>query len=528
VGGRRIDALAAPYAGSPTATYRNPVLFADYSDPDVVRAGDDYYMTSSSFQVVPGLPILHSRDLVSWTLVGHAAARLPSPDFDRAQHGNGIWAPSLRHHDGWFWIYVGDPDRGLFMTRARDPRGPWEPLTLVQEAKGLIDPCPLWDDDGSLYLVHAWAKSRAGFNGVLTVRRLSPDGRRVIGAGTNVFEGRDRHPTIEGPKIYKRGGWYYIFAPAGGVKTGWQTVLRSRSVLGPYEDKVVLAQGASPVNGPHQGAWVDTASGEDWFLHFQDRGAYGRIVHLQPLAWKNDWPVIGDDRDGDGTGEPVLEWTRPRVPAPALAAPELPGDSFDGPELGLQWQWHGNPSPGWASLSARPGFLRLAAVPHSGTLWSATHLLLQKLPAPAFSATVRLDPSGLRPGERAGLVVMGTDYALLAVERTARGFRLVRATAKAADQGGAEVQEETVPVDGTPLYLRVSIAPEAVAQFASSGDGTVFVPRGPAFTAQPGRWIGAKVGLVASAPTSAATGHADFDAFTLAVLPVPVAAGSAS
>ncbi|MET0556155.1 MAG: family 43 glycosylhydrolase, partial [Vicinamibacteria bacterium] len=160
-------------------TYRNPVLYADYSDPDVVRVGDDFYLVASSFTSVPALPILHSRDLVNWTIVGHAAATLPAPDFDTPQHGKGIWAPSLRHHDGYFWIYVGDPDRGIFMTRARDPRGPWEPLHLLQRASGWIDPCPLWDHDGSMYLVHAWAKSRAGFNGVLSVRRLTPDGRAV-------------------------------------------------------------------------------------------------------------------------------------------------------------------------------------------------------------------------------------------------------------------------------------------------------------------------------------------------------------
>jgi beta-xylosidase len=257
------------------------ILFADYSDPDVIRVGDDYYLVSSSFQAVPGLPILHSRDLVNWTIVGHAVDRLPSPDFDRPQHGNGMWAPSLRHHDGWFWIYVGDPDRGIYMTRARDARGPWEPLTLVKEAKGWIDPCPLWDDDGSMYLVHAWAKSRAGFNGVLHVNRLSPDGRRVVDDGVMVFDGRERHPTIEGPKFYKRNGWYYIFAPAGGVKRGWQTVLRSKHVYGPYEDKIVLE------GGLHQGALVD-----EWFVHFQDRGAYGRIVHRQPVRWINDWPEM--------------------------------------------------------------------------------------------------------------------------------------------------------------------------------------------------------------------------------------------
>ena len=253
------------------------VIFADYSDPDVIRAGNDYYLTASSFDQVPALPILHSRDLVNWRLIGYAAETLPF----EPQPGGGVWAPSLRHHDGWFWIYFGDPDRGIYMTRARDARGPWEPLTLVKEAKGWIDPCPLWDDDGSMVLVHAWAKSRAGFNSVLHVNRLSADGRRVVDEGTLVFDGREKHPTIEGPKFYKRNGWYYIFAPAGGVKRGWQTVLRSKNVFGPYEDKIVLE------GGLHQGAWV-----EDSFLHFQDLGAYGRVVHRQKLRWVNDWPEI--------------------------------------------------------------------------------------------------------------------------------------------------------------------------------------------------------------------------------------------
>ena len=222
----------------------------------------------------PALPILHSRDLVNWTIVGHAAARLPSPRYDTPQHGKGVWAPSLRVHDGRFWIYFGDPDLGIFMTSAVDPRGPWEPLTLVQSASGWIDPCPLWDDDGSVYLVHAWAKSRAGFNSVLTLRRLSADGRRLADdTAVTVFDGTTSHPTIEGPKFYKRDGYYYIFAPAGGVTNGWQTVLRSKSVTRTVRGAHRAEARAHAVNGPHQGGWIETPSGESWFMHFQDRGA---------------------------------------------------------------------------------------------------------------------------------------------------------------------------------------------------------------------------------------------------------------
>ncbi|MFZ2492883.1 MAG: pectinesterase family protein, partial [Thermoanaerobaculia bacterium] len=449
-------------------------VFADYSDPDVIRVGEDYFLVASSFQAVPGLPILQSRDLKQWTLVGHAVTRLPSPDFDRPQHGNGLWAPSIRHHGGFFWIYVGDPDRGLFMTRAKDVRGPWEPLTLVKAAKGWIDPCPLWDDDGSMYLVHAWAKSRAGFNGVLTVNRMSPDGRAVLDEGTVVFDGRERHPTIEGPKFHKRNGWYYIFAPAGGVKRGWQTVLRSKNVFGPYEDKIVLEQGTTSVNGPHQGAWID-----DSFIHFQDRGAYGRILHRQKLAWVNDWPEIGRG----GEPEPV-----DRVPAPTIQT----SDEFDGPAPGLQWQWQGNPSKRWFAL--RGGRLRLSATPDN--LWSATNLLLQKFAAPAFSATTLVDASSLKNGERAGLVILGADYAALTIGKSDGRVVLHRVTARNADRDGAESEEASVTLPRGPVRLRVDVSPEAICRFSYAPAGEeAFKPIGRAFVARPGRWIGAKVGL---------------------------------
>ena len=489
-------------------TYVNPVLHADYSDPDVVRVGDDFYLTASSFNSVPALPVLHSRDLVNWTLVGHAAPRLPSPDFDAPQHGKGVWAPSLRHRDGFYWIYYGDPDRGIYMTRARDPRGPWEPLHLVHAAKGWIDPSPLWDDDGQMYLVHAWAKSRAGFNSVLHVRRLSPDGRSVVGEGTQVFEGTARHPTIEGPKFYKRAGWYYVFAPAGGVAEGWQTVLRSRNVLGPYEDRIVLARGTTDVNGPHQGGWVDTPGGEDWFVHFQDKGAYGRIVHLQPMRWKDDWPVMGDDPDGDGTGEPVRGRAKPAVRGTVAPAVPATSDEFDSGSLGPQWQWQANPDPSWASL--RGGALRLRAVATPGpSLWTAGSLLLQKWPAPAFTARARLDANALRVGDEAGLVVFGLDYATLAVQRTAQGLSLRRVLCAGADKGASETVEAAVAVEGGPVELTVDIAADASCRFAYAQGGKRH-PIGGAFAAKPGLWVGAKVGLFAK---GAGDGHADFEWF---------------
>ncbi|HSJ66536.1 MAG TPA: glycoside hydrolase 43 family protein, partial [Anditalea sp.] len=214
-------------------TYINPIIHADYSDPDVVRVGEDFYMTASSFNAIPGLPILHSKDMVNWNLVGYALDRqVPVEHFQKPQHGNGVWAPAIRFHEGEYYIYWGDPDFGIYMVKTKDPAGQWEAPVLVEEGKGLIDPCPLWDEDGKAFLVHAYAGSRAGIKSILVVKPMNAEGTKTTGTGRLVFDGHENHPTVEGSKFYKRNGYYYIFAPAGGVSTGWQLILRSRDPYG--------------------------------------------------------------------------------------------------------------------------------------------------------------------------------------------------------------------------------------------------------------------------------------------------------
>lgn len=223
-------------------TYKNPIMLSDYSDPDVIRVGDTYYMTASSFHFTPGLPLLMSHDLVQWNLVGYAAPTIPLSQFDRPQHSKGIWAPALRFHNGKFIIVVGLPDEGIFVTESADFTGEWTPLRCVREAKGFIDPCPLWDDDGKAYIVHAYAKSRIGFKSRLGIFEVDPQTLDAKSEDSFIFFGEETQPTIEGPKVYKRNGLYYILAPAGGVKQGWQTALRSSSIFGPFEERIVLAQ----------------------------------------------------------------------------------------------------------------------------------------------------------------------------------------------------------------------------------------------------------------------------------------------
>lgn len=492
-------------------TYRNPVLWADYSDPDVIRTGDDYWMTASSFAAVPGLQILHSTDLVNWRLVQAALPRLYDAAFDTPQHGCGVWAPSIRFHDGWYYIFWGDPDRGVFRIRTRDPRGAWSEPLLICAARGIIDPCPLWDDDGRAYLVHGWAGSRAGFKSILSVAEMSPEGDRLVGEEVLVFDGHDDHPTVEGPKFYKRGGWYYLFAPAGGVKPGWQLVLRSRSPWGPYECRKVLHQGDTATPGPHQGGWVEDVAGNSWFLHFVDCYAYGRVVHLQPMTWSDDgWCIIGRDRNGDGVGEPVDTWTKPASNLPSEVATLAGSDEFEGRALGLQWQWAAQPQTGWYFHNPSDGLLRLMCVKRTDdcrNLWETPNLLLQKVPAPDCTFTAKVRFRGAYEGDRAGIVVMGADYALLATELRGGVPTLVQTECLRADRGAPESVRASVPLPAGEVWLRVRVrretnpdgTPRMACAFAYSTDGRRFEPVGAPFTAREGRWIGAKVGLFAQA-----------------------------
>jgi beta-xylosidase len=481
-------------------TYKNPILDADYSDPDVIRVGDDYYMTSSSFNCIPGLPILHSKDMVNWELVNYAMQKqAPLDVYDKPGHGNGVWAPCIRFHNNEFYIYYPDPDYGIYMVKAKDPKKVWSKPILVKEGKGLIDPSPLWDDDGQVYLAYAFAGSRAGIKSLLAICSMNAAGTVANNDDTIIIDGHEDESTIEGPKLYKRNGYYYVFAPAGGVPTGWQTVLRAKNIYGPYEKRKVLDQGKTAINGPHQGAWVQTQTGEDWFFHFQDKGGYGRVVHLQPLKWINNWPVIGTDKDGDGIGEPVMAYKKPNVGKsyPIVTPPD--SDEFNLPKLGLQWQWHANPQVYWAFPSTMGYYtMYCQPMPNEATnLFGVGNLLLQKFPAEEFTATTKMTFNARFDEEETGLLIMGLDYSYLKVKQLNGSLYLSQIICKNADKKGLETENGKYKLESNSFYLRIKVSTGGTCDFYYSDDGEKFKSIGSRFTAREGKWIGAKIGFLA-------------------------------
>ena len=469
-------------------TYINPVLNIDFSDPDVIRVGEKYYMVASDFHFM-GMQVLESDDLLNWHYVSQVFRRIDEPGWDANSHyAGGSWAPSIRYHDGRFYIFFCTPDEGLYMSSATDAHGPWSPLHLVKRVARWEDPCPLWDDDGQAYL----GRSRHGA-GPIIVHRMSPDGLQLLDDGVTVYTG----PVAEGTKWLKRNGFYYLIIPEGGVGQGWQTVLRSKNVYGPYEKRVVLEQGSTPVNGPHQGALVDTPQGTWWFYHFQETPVLGRVVHLQPARWKDDWPLMGVDIDGNGIGEPVDVW---RAPLVSPSSPSLPqtDDDFGGP-LGLQWQWNHNPVDSHWSLSEKNGWLTLRAQP-ADSLKACRNMLTQKVMGFESEATTLVTATG---DCYAGLCCTG---------RTFRAVGLCADGVFLEENGQRRVIR---PGRFRKLYLRLTNnSADNRHQFAYSTDGRNFTSAGESFAMRAGFWKGIRVGLFCYGNG----GLAQFDFFKMNVL----------
>lgn len=518
------------YADLGDGNYRNPILYTDYSDPDAIRVGDDYFMTASSFCNTPGLPILHSKDLVNWKVINYALTNIPFERYTTPQHGCGVWAPAIRYHEGEFIIFFPMPDEGIFVTKAKNPWGEWSKPHAIFEGKGWIDPCPFWDDDGRAYMVSAFAKSRIGFKSILHLTEMKPDCSALLDEGQHVFDGNENgQSTIEGPKLYKRNGYYYIMAPAGGVKPGWQVVMRSKNIWGPYEYKNVLVQGDTEVNGPHQGAWLDTQTGEDYFIHFQDVYAAGRIVHLQPVRWINDWPVMGEQISEDA-GQPVMVHKKPDIGDKAIAmaekfrrengladiyAPDA-SDSFTGEKLGLQWQWNADHSDDWYSMTGHGIGLYPVDKQQDTSIADVPNLLLQKWIAPEFTAVTELAADTVGEGDIAGMVSLGVDYGAVALKRENGVLSMVAISGSQTFKNEkAYSQDKVVELvrldklsggsasDSRKVFFRnrVELLPELEKNVARnmiyldySVDGVNY-DNVLAYEATAGRWVGVKNGI---------------------------------
>ena len=494
--------------------YQNPVIHADYADPDVIRTGDDFWMVASSFHQLPGLPLLHSRDLIHWQIVNHIVKRLPSPEYDSVQPGKGIWAPSIRFHGGLFWVFYSLPDEGIFVSHARDPLGEWSEPYCLKASPGWIDPCPFWDDDGRAWLIHAFAFSRSGVKNKLQLFEMAPDASRLLDNGRIVVDGTPSHPTLEGPKLYKRNGEYWIFAPAGGVKRGWQTVMRAPTLCGPWQSRDVLHQGNSPINGPHQGAWVELENGENWFFHFQDKGVYGRIVHLQPLSWRADgWPQIGQRLDDRGKGQPVSLHRLPALPLVPCCLQS--SDDFPCGQPGLQWQWQANPQRHWLTPHQQGLRLRCALTSGDISLYRLPQLLLQKFPAERFDVQTAVEPMFFQDGDEAGVAIYGQRFAALRVRYCAPTLQLSLCHGWIDDRG--ETHQESIELEAiagcNEIALGFQVDYDGIVRFRYRLTQREWQQVTPSFSAGAGKWIGARMGIYARSERENVKGSAIFSPF---------------
>jgi beta-xylosidase len=457
--------------------YRNPTLKADYSDPDVIRVGDDFYLVASDFHFV-GIQVLHSKDLVNWEVIGQVFHRLTmSPKYDEMRgYAEGTWAPALRFYNGEFYLYVCTPQEGLFMWHTKDPGGKWSDAVTVKAVSGWEDPCPFWDDDGQAYLVHS--KKGAG---PLILHKMSADGTQLLDDGVTVYTG----PVAEGPKLFKRNGYYYISHPEGGVGTGWQTIERASGIYGPYERRIVLS------GGPHQGGMVDLPSGESWFIGFKSTGWLGRICYLEPAKWGDDgWPVFGDN------GSPVDVWKKPDVGRATPAHRPQTSDTFDQATLNPIWQWNHNPVDDAWSLAAHRGFLRLRALP-AADIAHARNTLTQKLWDEFGTIEVKMSLRGMAEAGHAGIAFLsGASFAGVGAEKVGGACRVLRRDGTGPSIGNCR-----------NLWLRGEYR-QGEATLYYSLDGKTWSDSGQRLTLKFAAWKGARFGVYCYGANS---GYVDLD-----------------
>lgn len=387
-------------------TYTNPVIYSDFPDPDVIRVDSTYYMVSTTMFIFPGVTILKSYDLVNWEYCCNAVQRM---DFSRCynldgcnRYSHGQWATSLKYNNGKYYLLFITLDEGGFICTATKPEGPWE---IKKLPRGFYDPGLFFDDNGKIYVAHGYS--------TISITELDTN----FLAKSNdalVFTG-DIRPGLEGTHVYKINGYYYLYCTYGGGD-GFQVALRSKNIYGPYEEKIVIRDNGNLGTGLHQGALIETQTGEWWSIIFQDGGAFGRFPTLQPVTWQDNWPMVGVN------GKGVITYKKPNVGKvyPITILPT--SDEFDSNKLGMQWGWNHNPDSTKWSLTQNPGYLRLSTAKVASNLRDARNTLTQRIFAyysksVATTATVKIDVDNMQDGDVAGLAVFQNPYALIGVKK---------------------------------------------------------------------------------------------------------------
>jgi beta-xylosidase len=447
-------------------TFTNPVLNSDYPDPDIIRVGGDFYLVTTTFVSVPGLEILHSRDLINWQIVGYAARTLDiDPKYSLiggSEYAQGVWAPSLRFHNGTFYIVDNIQGAGTVVYRASRPEGPW---TMNRLNGSLFDPGLMFDDDTPLVY--------NGTGGHISVAVLDADLRRVI-SNTPVYSLPGS--VGEGSHAYKIDGTYYVFNAVYAMNA---TIAcsRSKSRTGPFTSTTVCANDM-PWHAPHQGGIVQLSNGDWWGFSLADTGPVGRTLWVGQVTWRGGWPYFGSP------AAPAFPLTspKPRVGSFPITHPPT-SDEFSGPTLSPQWQWNHNPDDAKWSLTARRGWLRMKAQT-APNLANARNTLTLRTEAPRCMGTVKIDTGHMQPGDRAGLCLLEQHFGYLAVYRGAGGQRIVRSVNSSGDlKVPSEDVTDTVPgVASTTLWLQVRCDFDTQkARFCYSTDGKKFTQVGGDF-----------------------------------------------
>lgn len=518
-----VPAQTGSWGDQGDGTYRNPILNADYPDVDIEQLGDTYYMISSAQHMSPGMVLLESKDIVNWKTIGHVWPNLFwSPEYNRDRmdgYKRGVWAGDLAYHDGTWYCYQIDFQHGLYMSSAKDIRGPWTEPHLMLEAEHWTDPAVFWDDEAkqAYLLCHA---GKVNDLNQLKLYKMSWDGREILDEGKLIYEGAG----AEAAKIYRiNGQWYIFFAQwfkpdprrpkvRGAAKNDRkQMAMRSKtdSIYGPYEAKVVFERGNGIIRSCSQGALIQAPDGSWWQTHqlIQNIKApfQGRPQMLEPVEWIDGWPMIGKDVDGDGIGEPIRHHEKPIKGFPITAPPS--DDEFDSSKLGFQWEWNHNPRDNHWSLKKRPGWLRLkASVPVAeGGFWKACNTLAQRMMGNTRgTAVAKFDLSGMKPGQKAGFVRYGGVYHLLGVNIEDNGTRRLFFDANGAVKKGPVIKADM-------FWVRTSNEKNR-AFYEFSTDGRNFKRFGQPFTVKFGLWTGDRLGFFCW-NRKEETGYIDVDFF---------------